>query len=116
MKPPADRKGDHVHFTVVFNSHIFFDLSYGLTFAPNPLWKRGGEVLSNLHPEEPGYLRGDLKPVLYTEDMTTGIALDPREAAIIVHTTGSGTEEDLANLTADLEEADFAVKTLRFGS
>jgi hypothetical protein len=48
--------------------------------------------------------------------MTTGIALDPREAAIIVHTTGSGTEEDLANLTADLEEADFAVKTLRFGS
>ena len=105
-----------MHFTVVFNSHIMFELSYGLVFVPNPVWKRGDTEVSRMHPDIPGYQRGDLKPIVDLEDMTCGIALDPRAAAVIVHSTGSGTEEDLSNLLADIEEAGFSVQTLRLGA
>lgn len=103
-----------MHFTVVFNSHESHDLSYGLVFTPCPVWMKGNKELINLHPDNPHYKPGDLQALLDKEDLNRLFAEDSKSAAIIIHSTGHGTRQYLANLRADLEGAGFSVQELSF--
>jgi len=104
-----------MHFTVVFNSHESHDLSYGLVFTPCPIWRKGDKELINLHRDNPHYERGDIQPLLNKENLTRLLAEDkPKSAAILIHSTGHGTPQDLANLRADLQAAGFSVQEVSF--
>jgi hypothetical protein len=95
-----------MHFTVVFESHEATDLSYGMAFAASAMWLQGSRQVVNLHPDHPGYDRGDLVALLEAEDVGSRSAGTGR-AVVVVHSTGNGTEADLDNLMADLRAAGF---------
>ena len=104
-----------MHFTIVFESHESSDLSYGLVFIPCPVWMKGGQELINLHPQNPNYERGDLTPLLNKERVKSKIAKGIKNAVVIIHNTGHGTEKHLSNICADLKESGFAVQQIKFG-
>jgi hypothetical protein len=103
-----------MHFTIVFNGQESSDISYGLLFVPCPVWFRGGQEVLNLHPANPQYQRGDLRRLLEKESIVTNLASGPRQAAIVVHSSGHGSAEDLALLQSDLREEGFSVHMLTF--
>lgn len=103
-----------MHFSVVFESHESYDLSYSLVFTPVPVWKKGEKEIINLHKDRPHYERGDLAPLLKRENVEAHLAPSAKNAFVIVHRTGHGTPEYLAALQADLKAAGFAVQTGEF--
>lgn len=103
-----------MHFTVVFNSHESYDLSYSLLFMPCPVWLRGGQEVLNLHPANPHYQRGDFRRLLEKESIAVNLADGPRQVAIVAHASGHGSEADLALLQSDLREEGFSVQMLSF--
>jgi hypothetical protein len=103
-----------MHFTVVFESDESHDLSYGLVFIPCPVWMRGDKEIINLHPARPNYEAGDLLPLLKQENLAPLLAAGRKNAAIVVHRTGHGTEAQLTLLRKDLEQAGFRVEQIRF--
>lgn len=103
-----------MHFSVVFESHESYDLSYSLVFTPVPVWKKGDKELVNLHRDRPHYEVGDLAPLLKLENVEAYLAPDAKNAYIIVHRTGHGTPEYLATLQADLRRAGFTTRIAEF--
>ncbi len=103
-----------MHFTVVFESHQTYDLSYSLVFIPVPVWKKGNKQIINLHRDWPHYMRGDLTPLMQLEDVEKYLAEGRRNAVVVVHATGHATLEDLNTLEADLVEAGFTVSKVSF--
>jgi hypothetical protein len=105
-----------MHFTVVFDSHESYDLSYGLLFLPCPVWVRGEQEVINLHYENPRYQRGDLRPLLDKEPILSNLAGSHRQAALVVHSSGDGTPDDLASLQEDLRSEGFELQIVTFVS
>ncbi len=103
-----------MHFTVVFESHESYDLSYSVVFIPPPVWMKARRQIINLHPDWASYMKGDLKPLLELEKIEQRLASGKRNALIVIHRTGHGTADDLATLRSDLEEAGFAVQEIAF--
>ncbi len=103
-----------MHFTVVFESHEAVDLSYGLVFVPCPVWIKGQREIKNLHPSDPIYLPGDLVHLIERERIEDQLAPGRRNAVVLVHEEGYGTQADLEALCRDLREARFVTQIVEF--
>jgi hypothetical protein len=101
-----------MHFTVVFRSRESADLSCGVVFNPTPtlLWD-GHEVRlrSTGHRLE----RGDFLTVFHLAGFDQRRAKSSKDALIVIHDNGGGTDDDLATLRADLEEEGYGVQQVR---
>jgi len=104
-------RGTHVHFTVVFNSHIMFELSYGLVFVPNPCG-------SAATPKCPGCIQTSRLPawrpeaIVDLEDMTCASPWTrelPRSSCIAPAPAPRGTCQPARRY----RRAGFSVQTLR---
>lgn len=98
-----------MHFTVVFRSRESADLSCGVVFNPAPtlLWN-GHEV--RLRSNGSRLERGDFLTVFHLAGFDQRRAKSSKDALVVVHDTGEGTEYDLANLRADLEAEGYEVQ------
>ena len=96
-------------FSIVFPSDEGEDLSVGCVFAPCILWKVGRRTLLNPHPQNPHYLKGDIKNFLSETGYSQRIRHLERAVCVIVHPNGHGTDEHLQLLVTDLEEMRFSV-------
>jgi hypothetical protein len=103
--------GDHTNmkFSIVFSSHESMDLSFGLTFTPNPAWIQGKKVIVNLNSETPAYQLGSFRKLLNAESITSKDLADARSVCLLVHQTGRGTQNDLNVLSRDIEMEGFGV-------
>lgn len=103
-----------MHFTVVFESYEACDLSFGLVFVPCPVWKQGKREIKNLHPSDPSFRPGDLVPLIELERIEDQLAPGKRNAVVLVHEEGYGTQADLETLCRDLRESRFVTQIIEF--
>ena len=104
-----------MHFTLVFGSHESYDLSLSLTFEPCPMWRRGGALVLNPHPDFPAYRDGDFVAAMQVlgADFSEGLMGNPHSALVVIHDNGHGTEHDLQLLMAELERCGFQARKIR---
>jgi hypothetical protein len=88
-----------MRFTVVFSGPLDQDRSYGLVFIPCPVWKQGAREIMNLHPENSGYVDGDLRRLMTAEKLMK--ADGPERVTIVVHPDGHATPADFAALLTE---------------
>lgn len=100
-------------FTLVFPSHEATDLSLAALFLPCLVWHEGDRAISNPHPENPHYLRGDLQKVLQLPEIKSRISKDSNKVIIVCHPVGNGTEEDLKAIQADVSDLGFEPLVVR---
>jgi hypothetical protein len=105
-----------MHFTLVFSSHESYDLTVSLTFEPCPMWRRGGKLVLNPHPEFPEYREGDSSEVMHVlgGDFLDGLSLKHRKILVVKHDDGHGTTQDLKLLLNDIANSGFAVRDVDF--
>ena len=98
-----------MHFTLVFGSNESYDLSLSLTFEPCPIWRRGGGLVLNPHPDSPVYRVGDFGAVLQLlgSEFSGGFMGAPRKVLVVIHADGHGTDHDLQLLMNELEKCGF---------
>jgi hypothetical protein len=96
-------------FTIVFPSHEAEDLSIAAVFTPCLVWKEGKRELLNPHPQEPNYLKGDLKNLLAKTEIGKRLSDSTQKVTVIAHSTGHATWQDLEHLVTDLEGSGFTV-------
>jgi hypothetical protein len=87
-----------MQFTFVFESKEGENLSYLLCFIPCPVWKKGDQELTNLHPEFPHFKIGDIKSLIEKENLH-GI----KKNALVIHNAGHGSNMDLQNILTEIE-------------
>ncbi len=99
-----------------FYSRESSDLSLSLTFEPCPIWRCFGQKPLNLHSKNPHYIAGDLEKVIAAIKLKffDGLAEGPKQAVIVVHANGHGTERYRKLLEQDLLELGFAVNVVKF--
>ncbi|WP_026884939.1 hypothetical protein [Clostridium akagii] len=95
-------------FTVVFSSYESTEYSYGLVFAPCPIWIKGEEEIINLNPGFPNYKLGGVKKLIDVENLNS--KLYERNCLVVIHETGHGSNDDLINLVKDLRNEKFKVR------
>jgi hypothetical protein len=100
-------------FTLVFPTHEATDLSLAALFVPCLIWHEGDRAISNPHPENPHYLRGDLQKVLELPEIKSRISKDSAKVTIVCHPVGNGTKEDLKGIKADLLDLGFEPLVVR---
>ena len=100
-------------FTLVFPTHEATDLSLAALFVPCLIWHEGDRAISNPHPENPHYLRGDLQKVLELPEIKSRISKDSAKVTIICHPVGNGTEEDLKAIQSDVTDLGFEPLVVR---
>jgi len=92
-------------FTVVFDSPISVDYSFGLVFIPCPVWIRNkSEKILNLHPERMDLREGDFKKLIENQDY---LKKCKKNLVLIVHKDGYGEKDDLKILINDIIESGF---------
>ncbi|GIM29741.1 hypothetical protein CPJCM30710_24070 [Clostridium polyendosporum] len=99
-------------FTVVFKSYQSLDLSFGLVFAPCPIWIKGDEIVVNINPKDSHYQLGSVKKLIEVESLQSKLL--EKKAVVIGHGTGYGCESDLKELIKDLRNEGFEVKYKEF--
>jgi hypothetical protein len=100
-------------FTLVFPTDETTDLSLAVLFVPCLVWHEGDRAISNPHPENPIYLRGDLQKVLELPEINSRISKDSNKVTIVCHPVGNGTEEDLKAIQADVSDIGFEPLVVR---
>lgn len=100
-------------FTLVFPTHEATDLSLAALFVPCLIWHEGDRAISNPHPENPHYLRGDLQKVLELPEIKSRISKDSAKVTIVCHPVGNGTEEDLKDIQSDVTDLGFEPLVVR---
>jgi hypothetical protein len=100
-------------FTLVFPTDETTDLSLAVLFVPCLVWHEGDRAISNPHPENPIYLRGDLQKVLELPELKSRISKDSNKVTIVCHPVGNGTEEDLKAIQADVSDIGFEPLVVR---
>ena len=103
-----------MHFSIVFSGRESCDLSYGMVFIGCPVWIRGERKVLSPHPNDPSYRRGDLRLSLAKESLAENLDAAQKQAVIIVHPSGHGSEDDLSALQDDMRDEGFAFRTLDF--
>jgi hypothetical protein len=98
-----------MHFTVVFEGTEASDLSYGLVFVPGPVWVRSDEQLVN-RSHKPRYAAGDLEALLVSERIESRLGSGARNATVVVHGAGHGSEADLGSLLLELADLGFTAQ------
>lgn len=69
----------------------------------------GRKQLLNPHKDNARYLEGDLQTLLDNTDIRKRIEKHSNRITVVAHSTGHGTEDDLALLKNDLEKEGFIV-------
>jgi hypothetical protein len=100
-------------FTLVFPSHEATDLSLAAIFLPCLVWHEGSREISNPHPDNPHYLRGDLQKVLNSAELKSRLSNNSNKVTIICHPTGNGTEGYLQDIQADISDLGFECVIVR---
>ena len=100
-------------FTLIFPTHEATDLSLAALFIPCLVWHEGDRAISNPHPENPHYLRGDLQKVLNSAELKSRLSKTSNKVTIVCHPTGHGTEEYLQDIQADLTDLRFECVIVR---
>jgi hypothetical protein len=100
-------------FTLVFPTDETTDLSLAVLFVPCLVWHEGDRAISNPHPENPIYLRGDLQKVLELPEINSRTSKDSNKVTIVCHPVGNGTEEDLKAIQADVTDLGFEPLVVR---
>lgn len=95
-------------FTVVFKGYESLDLSFGLVFAPCPIWIRGDEIVIKADSRDSHYQLGSIKKLIETEGLQSKLL--EKKAVVIGHGIGYGCESDLKGLIKDLRNEGFEVK------
>ena len=99
-----------MHFTINLRGEKTYqdDFSYGLVFIPCPVWVKGAEEILNLNPERPNYVKGSIAKLINSEKLSSKLTGE-KEASVLVHHVGHGSDDDLTTLVNDLEEEGFKV-------
>ena len=100
-------------FTLVFPTNEATDLSLAALFVPCLVWHEGDRAISNPHPDNPHYLRGDLQKVLELAEIKSRISKVSNKVTIVCHPVGNGTEEDLKAIQADVSGLGFEPLVIR---
>lgn len=97
-----------MRFTVVFESvNEDEDYSYGLVFAPTPIWVKGEEWLINMNQTGPEYKEGGIRQLINRELLSGKIE---NTCLILIHEKGYGTINDLEVLCNDLKREGFKIR------
>lgn len=105
-----------MHFTVSFSGPEHLDLSFGLVFVPCPVWVQGHRELLNLHPQQPQLQPGAVGRLRKLPECAEAFASAGTRVAVIAHSGGNGTPEDLAVLVDDLRLEGFQVTPVDLAS
>lgn len=99
-----------MHFTVNLRGEKTYqdDFSYGLVFIPCPVWVKGVKEILNLNPERPDYVKGSIAKLMNSEKLSDKLTGE-KQANILIHDIGHGSDDDLTNLINDLKEEGFRV-------
>ena len=79
-----------------------------------PCLDTGERKVLSPHPNDPSYRRGDLRLSLAKESLAENLDAAQKQAVIIVHPSGHGSEDDLSALQDDMRDEGFAFRTLDF--
>jgi hypothetical protein len=101
-------------FTLVFPSHESTDFSLVAVFVPCLVWQEGDRSISNPHPENPHYLRGDLQKVLNIAEIKSRLSNSSNKVTIVCHPIGHGTVGYLEDIQADLSDLGFESVIVRY--
>jgi len=94
-------------FTVIFPSSEASDATVGITFKSSLVWVEGSRDLLNPHPENPHYLKGDLRRFFEETNFDERFSNHTKKVSIVVHSIGNADNSDLENLVDDLKSEGF---------
>lgn len=98
--------------TLVFQSHESVDLSVGMVFVPCICWVINKKIISNPHPENPNYIKGDFQKLVKLPQFSHLKNALNKKLILVIHPEGHGAQSDIEMLIQDIKMEHYEVEII----